>query len=82
VYARTCSIPTSPRLPTRPVCRAQEPPIDIDWRLFVDDGRNKVSLVSIDRISMALAQRSGFAAIIEHTGERVGGLLAMMRELI
>jgi len=48
----------------------------------VDDGRNKVSLVSIDRISMALAQRSRFAAIIEPTGERVGGLLAMMRELI
>jgi hypothetical protein len=36
----------------------------------------------IDGMSMALTQRSGFAAIVQRYGGRVAGLLATMREAI
>jgi phospholipid transport system substrate-binding protein len=48
----------------------------------VNDGRHKISDVSIDGLSMALTQRSEFAAIIQRNAGRVAGLLATMREAI
>jgi phospholipid transport system substrate-binding protein len=64
------------------IIRPQGPPIEVDWRLVVSDGRYKISDVSIDGVSMALTQRSEFAAIIQRNGGRVAGLLATKREAI
>jgi phospholipid transport system substrate-binding protein len=65
---------------TSQIIRLQGAPIAIDWRLLVSDGRYKISDISIDGVSMALTQRSEFAAIIQRNGGRVAGLLATMRE--
>jgi phospholipid transport system substrate-binding protein len=67
---------------TSQIIRSQGPPLAVDWRLLVSDGRYKISDVSIDDVSMALTQRSEFAAIIQRNGGRVAGLLATMREAI
>jgi phospholipid transport system substrate-binding protein len=64
------------------IIRPQGPPIEVDWQLVVSDGRYKISDVSIDGLSMALTQRSEFAAIGQRNGGRVAGLLATMREEI
>ena len=67
---------------TSQIIRLQGPPIEVDWRLAVSDGRYKISDVNIDGVSMALTQRSEFAAIVQRNGGRVAGLLAAMREAI
>ena len=67
---------------TSQIIRPQRPPVEVDWRLAVSDGRYKINDVSIDGVSMALAQRSEFAAIVQRNGGRVAGLLATMREAI
>jgi phospholipid transport system substrate-binding protein len=67
---------------TSQIVRPQGSPIAVDWRLVVSDGRYKISDVSIDDMSMALIQRSEFAAIIQRNGGRLAGLLATMREAI
>jgi phospholipid transport system substrate-binding protein len=67
---------------TSQIIRPQGPPIEVDWRLAVSDGRYKINDVSIDGVSIALTQRSEFAAIIQRTGGRVTGLLATMHEAI
>jgi phospholipid transport system substrate-binding protein len=67
---------------TSQIIRPQGPPIEVDWRLVVNDGRYKISDLSIDGLSMALTQRSEFAAIIQRNAGRVAGLLATMREAI
>ncbi len=67
---------------TSQIIRPQGPPIEVDWRLAVSDERYKISDVSVDGVSMALTQRSEFAAIVQRNGGRVAGLLATMREAI
>jgi phospholipid transport system substrate-binding protein len=67
---------------TSQIIRPQGPPIEVDWRLAVSDERYKINDVSIDGVSMALTQRSEFAAIMQRNGGRVAGLLATMREAI
>jgi phospholipid transport system substrate-binding protein len=67
---------------TSQIIRPQGPPIEVDWRLMISDGRYKISDISIDGVSMALTQRSEFAAIIQRNAGRVPGLLATMREAI
>ena len=67
---------------TSQIIRPQGPPIEVDWRLAVSDERYKINDVSIDGVSMALTQRSEFAAIVQRNGGRVAGLLATMREAI
>lgn len=64
------------------IIRPQGPSIEVDWRLAVSDGRYRISDVSIDGVSMALTQRSEFAAIVQRNGGGVAGLLARMREAI
>jgi phospholipid transport system substrate-binding protein len=65
---------------TSQIIRPQGPPIEVDWRLGVSDGRYKISDVVVDGVSMALTHRSDFAAIIQRNGGQVTGLLATMRE--
>jgi len=67
---------------TSQIIRPQGPPIEVDWQLAVSDGRYKISDVSIDGVSMALTQRSEFAAIVQRNGGQVASLLATMREAI
>src|ERR1700730_16065515 len=67
---------------TSQIIRPQGPPIEVDWRLAVSDERYKINDVSIDGMSMALTQRSEFAAIMQRNGGRVAGLPAAMREAV
>jgi phospholipid transport system substrate-binding protein len=67
---------------TSQIIRPQGPPIKVDWQLVVSDGRYRISDISIDGVSMALVQRSEFAAIIQRNDGRVASLLATMREAI
>jgi phospholipid transport system substrate-binding protein len=57
----------------------QGAPVAVDWRLGISDGAYKIEDVAIDGVSMALAQRSEIAALIERGGGQVGTLLATMR---
>jgi phospholipid transport system substrate-binding protein len=62
------------------ITRPQGPPVEVDWRVDISDGRYKISDVSIGGVSLALTHRSEFAAIIQRNGGQVDGLLATMRE--
>jgi len=61
------------------IIRPQGLPIAVDWRLGLSDGRYKIADVIVDGVSMALTQRSDFAAMIQRNGGQVAGLLAAMR---
>ena len=64
---------------TSQIIRPQGSPIAVEWRLGLSDGRYKISDVIVDGVSMALTQRSEFAATIQRNGGQVAGLLAAMR---
>jgi phospholipid transport system substrate-binding protein len=66
-------------LVTSEVIRPQGPPIEIDWRLVARNGLYKISDLAIEGVSMALARRAEFAAIIERQGGQLEGLLALLR---
>jgi phospholipid transport system substrate-binding protein len=55
-------------------------PLRIDWRLVSHNGSNKISDVIVESVSMAVTQRSEFAAVVQRNGGQVRGLLAQMRE--
>jgi phospholipid transport system substrate-binding protein len=65
---------------TSEIVRPQGAPVEVDWRLGIQNGQYKITDVSIDGVSMALTQRAQFAGIIERNGGQVAGLLATMRE--
>ena len=67
-------------LVTSEIIRQSGPPIAMDWRLGVSDGLYKIEDVTIDGISMALAQRSEISELIARAGGQVRMLLATMRE--
>jgi phospholipid transport system substrate-binding protein len=64
---------------TSEIIRSQGPPIEIDWRLTASDGLYRISDLAIAGVSMALARRAEFAAIIERQGGQLEGLLALLR---
>jgi phospholipid transport system substrate-binding protein len=64
---------------TSQLIRPQGRPIAIDWRLGLSDGRYMIRDVVVDGVSMALSQRSEFAAVIERNGGQVAALLATLR---
>ena len=55
-------------------------PLRIDWRLVSANGFYKISDVIVEGISMAVTQRSEFAAVVQRNGGQIRGLLALMRE--
>ena len=55
-------------------------PIRIDWRLVNNNGVYKINDVIVEGISMAVTQRSEFAAILQRNGGQVRSLIALMRE--
>jgi phospholipid transport system substrate-binding protein len=58
----------------------EDRPVRVDWRLVRENGALKIADVSVEGISMAVTQRSEFAAVIERNGGQVNGLLTVMRE--
>lgn len=57
--------------------RPSGPPLDLDWRLRPDGDRFRVVDLTVEGVSMAVAQRQDFSAVI--SGNGVGGLLAALR---
>ena len=58
----------------------EDRPLKVDWRLVRDRSALKIADVIVDGISMAVTQRSEFAAVIQRNGGQVNGLLTVMRE--
>ncbi|MDP6343638.1 MAG: ABC transporter substrate-binding protein [Alphaproteobacteria bacterium] len=52
----------------------------VDWRLMRRQGDWRVVDIVIEGVSMALAQRSEFAAVIRTSGGQVAGLLGVLRQ--
>lgn len=64
------------------IIRPQAPPLEVDWELRVSRGHYRICDVTVDGVSMAMTQRSEFAAIIQRGGGQVGNLLVLMRDEI
>jgi phospholipid transport system substrate-binding protein len=64
---------------TSRIVRPQGAPIAVDWRLEIRDGVYKIEDVTIDGVSMALAQRSEIAALIARGSGQVAMLIEAMR---
>ncbi len=57
--------------------RPSGPPIDADWRVRLVDNRFKIIDVEVAGVSMALAQRSEFASVVQRNG--LNGLIQVLR---
>jgi phospholipid transport system substrate-binding protein len=55
-------------------------PVKVEWHLTDRSGTYKISDVAVDGISMAVTQRSEFAAVIQRSGGQVQGLITQLRE--
>jgi phospholipid transport system substrate-binding protein len=55
-------------------------PVKVEWHLTDRSGTYKINDVAVDGISMAVTQRSEFAAVIQRSGGQVQGLIAQLRE--
>ena len=64
---------------TSQILRRQGPPVEVDWQLAVDDGVYRIADVAIAGVSMALTERSTFAAKIARDGGQIDGLIAELR---
>jgi phospholipid transport system substrate-binding protein len=56
------------------------PVIKVDWRLRRHAEGWRVVDIMVEGVSLALAQRAEFAAVIRGSGGRVSGLLAKLRK--
>jgi len=56
------------------------PPVKVEWHLTDRNGAYKINDVAVDGISMAVTQRSEFAAVIQRNGGQVQGLIIQLRE--
>jgi phospholipid transport system substrate-binding protein len=56
------------------------PPVKVEWHLTDRGGIYKINDVAVDGISMAVTQRSEFAAVIQRSGGQVQGLITQLRE--
>ena len=57
--------------------RPSGPPIIAEWRVRTTDGRFRIIDVAVEGISMAVTQRSEFAAVVQRDG--IDGLLTILR---
>lgn len=66
------------------IVRPNAPPIRVEWRVGVPQNEEgfKIYDVTIEGVSMAVTQRAEFAAVIERSGGRIGGLITALREKI
>jgi phospholipid transport system substrate-binding protein len=56
------------------------PPAQVEWLLTPENGAYKINDVIIEGISMAVTQRSEFAAVIQRNGGQLEGLIAALRQ--
>ena len=57
-----------------------QPPARVDWLLTPENGAYKISDVTVEGVSMAVTQRSEFAAVIQRNGGQVEGLITALRQ--
>lgn len=57
--------------------RADNPPIDAEWRVRIDDGPAKVIDVVVEGVSMSVTQRAEFASVVRQNG--VDGLISVLQ---
>jgi len=62
------------------VVRAGGSRVQIDWYLINRGGQFKITDVYVGGVSMKVTQRDEFAAIIQHDGGRIDGLIARLRQ--
>ncbi len=62
------------------ILRQAGEPIRIDWRLLRRGESWRIVDVVVEGMSMALSQRSEYAAVIKRDGGKIHGLLAKLRE--
>jgi phospholipid transport system substrate-binding protein len=62
------------------IVRPTGPPVKVEWHLTDHSGTYKINDVAVDGISMAVTQRSEFAAVIQRSGGQVQGLITQLRE--
>lgn len=62
------------------VARPGGSPIQIDWYLVNRGGQFKITDVYVGGVSMKVTQRDEFAAVIQHDGGRIDGLLTRLRQ--
>lgn len=57
--------------------RADNPPIDAEWRVRIEDGPAKVIDVVVEGVSMSVTQRAEFASVVRQNG--VDGLISVLQ---
>ena len=57
--------------------RADNPPIDAEWRVRIDDDAAKVIDVVVEGVSMSVTQRAEFASVVRQNG--VDGLISVLQ---
>ncbi len=67
-------------LVTSRIVRAEGEPIMIEWRLRRTGVSWRIVDVTVEGVSLALTQRSEFAAVVRANGGRVEGLIEKLRE--
>lgn len=55
-------------------------PAKVDWRVNSSTGQPKIVDVIVEGVSMAVTQRSEFAAVIQRSGGNVDGLITALRQ--
>lgn len=58
------------------------PPVDVDWRIWIQDDQGRVVDVVVEGVSMAITLRSQFDSVIQNNGGDVSALLARMRAAV
>jgi phospholipid transport system substrate-binding protein len=58
------------------------PPVDVDWRIWVQNGQGRVVDVVVEGVSMAITLRSQFDSVIQNNGGSVSALLTRMRAAV
>lgn len=55
-------------------------PAKVDWRVNTAGAQPKIVDVIVEGVSMAVTQRSEFAAVIQRNGGNVDGLISALRQ--
>lgn len=58
------------------------PPVKVDWRVQLPEGKLKIVDVIIEGVSMSVTQQQEFGSVIQRHGGQLDGLLATMRERV
>jgi phospholipid transport system substrate-binding protein len=56
------------------------PPAQVDWLMTAQNGTYKINDVIVEGISMAVTERSEFAAVIQRNGGQLQGLITALRQ--